>query len=201
MTVVRDKSALGHDGPIPVSQIDLLLTAQIAVAWAGEGGEEPRLNWWRTDLASEFGGQDLFQRLVPHTWRWAVFQGVREAARRRDVELRNQDNDPDRIISLYRLGFAVDEAADQRLQDLKRSGRAPLEALPGLRDVCTESWSSSEFADWVQGHGRANCVEAPIGRRLKGSPPESLDLLVRHLVAGLAPLAEAYPLPHYRRAT
>ena len=77
-------------GPIPLSDIDGLLTVQIAVAWAGEGGEEPRLGWWKSDLASEFGGHDLFKRLLPHTWEWAVLQAVREAARRRDAELRRQ---------------------------------------------------------------------------------------------------------------
>lgn len=201
MTVAHDTLAVGQDGPIPVSQIDFLLTSQLVVAWAGEGGEEPRLGWWRTDLASEFGGQDLFRRLLPHSWRWAVLQAVREAARRRDAELRSQDNDPDRIVSLYRFGFAVDERVDQRLLDLKRSGKDPLESLPGLRDVCSERWVLQQFADWVQGYGRANCVAAPIGRRLKGSPPDSLDLIVRNLVAALWPLADAYPLPHYRRMT
>ena len=201
MTVAHDMPAARPDGPIPASQIDFLLTAQLAVAWAGEGGEEPRLSWWRTDLASEFGGQDLFRRLLPHSWRWAVLQAVREAARRRDAELRSQDNDPDRIVSLYRLGFVVDERVDQRLQDLKRSGEGPLEALPGLRDVCTETWELQQFADWVQGFGRANCVEAPIGRRLKGNLPDALDLLVRNLISALWPLADAYPLPHYRRST
>ncbi len=46
--------------PIPVSDIDRLLTAQILVAWAGEGGEQKRLVWWRSDMTSEYGGQDLF---------------------------------------------------------------------------------------------------------------------------------------------
>ncbi len=78
----------GRPSPIPSSELDRVLTAQLALAWAGESGEEPRLRWWRSDLASEFGGEDLFQRLLPHTWRWAVLQGAREAARRRDAEAR-----------------------------------------------------------------------------------------------------------------
>ena len=57
------------DGPLPTSALDGALTAQLAVAWAGEKGEEPRLGWWRSDLASELGGEDLFRRLLPHTWR------------------------------------------------------------------------------------------------------------------------------------
>lgn len=47
----------------PNSVLDGILTLQLAVAWAGEAGEEPRLRWWRTDLAGEFGGRDLFERL------------------------------------------------------------------------------------------------------------------------------------------
>ncbi|GAB4568166.1 MAG: hypothetical protein Tsb0020_21310 [Haliangiales bacterium] len=46
--------------PLPLSEIDFALTAQIIIAWAGEGGEEPRLSWWRSDMVSEFGsdGED-----------------------------------------------------------------------------------------------------------------------------------------------
>ena len=69
------------------SEVDALLSAQIIVAWAGEGhvGDERRLGWWRSDLVSEFGGLDLFQRLLPTTAPWAVLQAVREAARRVDA--------------------------------------------------------------------------------------------------------------------
>ena len=201
MAVAENTTITRQPGPIPVSEIDLLLTVQIAVAWAGEGGEVPRLGWWKSDLVSEFGGEDLFKQLLPHTWQWAVLQAVREAARRRDAELRRQDNDPDRILSLYSLGFEVDEHIDERLRDLKREGRRPMEALPGLKDVLADDWQPGRFGDWVQGHGEANYVKAPIGRRIKGNPPESLSLAANHLVAGLWPLAGEYPLPHYRRAT
>ena len=201
MAVAENTATSRQTSPIPVSEIDRLLTVQIAVAWAGEGGETPRLGWWKSDLVSEFGGRDLFQRLLPHTWEWAVLQAVREAARRRDAELRRQDNNPDRILSLYSLGFEIDEHIDQRLQDLKGDGRCPAEALLGLKDVLADDWQPSRFGDWVQGHGEANCVKAPIGRRIKGNPPESLSLAVNHLVAALWPLGGEYPLPHYRRAT
>ena len=65
--------------PAPsTAALDLLLTAQIAVAWAGEGhvGDEPRLGWWRSNLTSEFGGLDLFERLLPRTFRWASYQAT-----------------------------------------------------------------------------------------------------------------------------
>lgn len=195
---------IAHPGPILASELDLLLASQVAVAWAGEngmGGDERRLGWWRSDLVSEYGGQDLFKRLLPHTWRWGMLQGVREVARRRDAQLRGQDHDPDRIVSLYRLGFEIDERVEQRWQDLKRSGKSPLEALPALRELLDEPWDSDRFGDWIQGHGEANFVKTPIGCRLRGAEPPSLDATVRSLVAGLWPLADEYPLPHYRRST
>ncbi len=58
---------------IPTSTLDHILTAQLLVAWAGEtGSDDPRLGWWASDLTSEFGGEDLFQQLLPSTWRWAT---------------------------------------------------------------------------------------------------------------------------------
>lgn len=185
--------------PIPMSDLDLALSAQLVVAWAGETGEEQRLGWWRSDLISEFGGEDLFRRLLPSTWRWAVLQGAREAARRRDAELRRQDHDPDRIISLYSFGFELDERLDERFQDLKRSGRDPLDALAGLAPL-RDGWSRPRFFEWVDGHGDAKASPTPIGRRIEGAAPSALEPLVRKLVAALAPAAESYPLPHFRRA-
>jgi len=195
---VENVPARSERAPIPVSDIDSALTSQLVVAWAGEAGEEPRLGWWRSDLVSEFGGQDLFSRLLPGTWRWAVLQGAREAARRTDTELRSHLHDPDRIISLFGLGFELDERVEERFQDLKHSGRTPDEALPGLA-VASDGWDPDHFWDWVSGHGRADAVASPVGRRLKGDPPTALGQQVRRLIAGLAPASESYPLPHYRR--
>lgn len=186
-------------GPVPISEVDFLLTAQLAVAWAGEGGEEPRLGWWRSDLVSEFGGEDLFKRLLPGTWQWAALQGARAAAIRRDRELRAHDHDPDRVLSLFGLGFETDERVDERLQQLKRSGQDPATALPGLSDAITSTWEATRFADWVIGHGETEFVASPVGRWIKGSPTGTLDLLVRRLVSALYPFSDEYPLPHYRR--
>jgi hypothetical protein len=184
--------------PIPASDVDRALTSQLVVAWAGETGEERGLRWWRSDLVSEYGGEDLFRRLLPSTWRWAVLQGAREAARTMDAEARRQDHDPDRLVSLFSLGFELDERIEERFQDLKRLSRVPEEALPGLT-IVSDGWDRNRFWDWVAGHGAPEATASPVGRRLKGSPPIALDQLVRKLIAGLAPESERYPLPHFRR--
>lgn len=186
--------------PIPKSELDRLLTAQLALAWAGETGEEPRLGWWRSDLTSEFGGEDFFQRLLPRTWKWATLQAAREAARRRDAELRAQDHNPDRLITLYHLGYELDERLDERLNELKASGQDPGDALPGLKDVVTKEWVPDRVAEWLGAGGDVQPVTAPVGRRLKGEPPASLELLAGQLLAACLPLTDSYPLPHYRRA-
>jgi hypothetical protein len=196
-----ESAATAQDRSLTITSavLDAILTAQLGVAWAGEAGDPPRLKWWRTDLASEFGGEDLFRQLLPHTWRWAVLEGAREAARRHDAELRARDADADRLVTLFRLGFELDERLDERLADHKRSGVAPLDALPGLRAVAGGEWSKTGFAAWAAGHGEAASSTVPVGRRLRGEPPVSPELLVNKLVAALSPLAEAYPMPHYRR--
>lgn len=186
--------------PVPTSTLDHILTAQLAVAWAGESGEEPRLGWWRTDLVSEFGGEDLFRRLLPATWRWAVLQGAREAARRHDAQRRGQEHDADRLVSLFHLGPELDDQLDERLQDLKRSGKTPTDALPGLREVLTAEWDAAAFSDWVSAHGNVDTVAAPAGRRLRGEAPAALDRGIDKLVSGLLPLAADYPLPHFRKS-
>lgn len=179
------------------TEIDTVLTAQLVVAWAGEGGEQPRLNWWRSDLCSEFGGEDLFRRLLPSTWVWATFQCAREAARRHDAALRSHDHNPDRMLSLFSFGFEDDERLEDRLQELKRSGRTPQQALPDLAEV-TATWDRDRFLSWVKNHGDPQATAAPVGRHIKSGPPEGLAARARLLVGALAPLADSYPLPHFR---
>lgn len=183
---------------LPDSALDALLTAQIAVAWAGEGGDPARLRWWRTFMVHEDGGLALFADLTPGTHRWAVFQGAREAARRVDAAMRARDADADRLYTLFRFGYEIDERLDERLLDHKRANPDPFAALPGLADVCTADWSVSAFTDWVAGHGAPGTVVAPAGRRLTGAPPSDVETRARHLVGALLPLSPAYPMPHYK---
>ena len=188
--------------PIPVSTIDLVLTTQLAVAWAGEEGEDPkRLGWWRSDLTSEYGGHDLFSRLLPKTWEWAALQAVREAARRTDDAGRSRHHDPDSLLTIFHLGFDVDERVDDRLAELKRSGANPAASLPGLAELTAAGWSARGFEDWIRGHGDSDYVKEPAGRRLKGTVSESLEVTMNRLAAACRPLSESYPLPYFRRPT
>lgn len=190
-----------------IEALDATLTAQLLVAWAGEGGEEPRLGWWSTDLASEFGGEDLFRRLLPDTWAWAVLEGAREAARRVDAELRARDHDPDAILSLFHLGFELDERLDERLADLKRGGAQPVACLPGL-GLLSAPWRRADFEAWLSRHPEPPTSPSSIGRRLRALPdvadpaaPAALSAVVAALVGGLRPLGPHYPLPHFRSET
>lgn len=185
---------------LPSSALDRILTAQMAVAWAGEGGETPRLGWWKTFMVDPDGGLALFEDLAPATYRWVVFQGAREAARRKDAAMRAQDHDPDRLYSLFRFGFEIDERVEERLQDHKRAGADPFVVLPGLKDLCEPRWSAARFAEWVAGHGSVNFVGGMAGRRLTGPMPSDVERRVDNLVAGLHPASPTYPSPHYATA-
>ena len=77
--------------------------------------------------------------------------------------------------------------------------------MPGLRDVFTEAWDPARFAEWIDGHGASvNTTTSPVGLRLTGEAPKSVERVVHNLVRALADaqgvVAAEYPLPHYRRS-
>jgi hypothetical protein len=182
---------------IPPADLDDILTLQLAVAWAGE--DAPRLGWWNTDLVSKYGGVALFDRLAPRTAVWAAYETAREAARRVDAERRSVDATPDHLISLFHLGFEVDEELEDRLLVLKHSGTPPSEALPRLAALPTE-WAGPAFAKWLTPGAAPKTVEEPSGLRLVGSAPAAAVERARIFSAALAGLPERYPCPHYRDA-
>lgn len=198
-TFDRQDAASAHSELLDHVTVDRILSAQLIVAWAGERGDPPRLGWWRSDLSSEFGGEDLFRRLLPHTWPWATLQATREVARRHDAQLRHQARDPDQLITLFALGWAIDEQVDERLAEHKRLAHPPTEALPGLATIIQSEWSASTFAAWVNEHDAVSTTAAPAGRRLVGDPPSDPIERVSRLIAALQPVGDAYPLPHYAR--
>jgi hypothetical protein len=179
-------------------QLDAILTHQLVVAWAGESGDdEPRLRWWETDMVSKYGGLALFQQLTPRSAHWAALEAAREAARRVDEKARSKDAEPDRLVSLFRFGFEIDEQLQDRLVDHKRRGKALEAALPQLARL-VRVWDRDQLVAWAKEGDKPNAVNEPSGRRLTGTPPVDPVQTARRLTHALVPLAEAYPFPHYR---
>lgn len=177
--------------------LDAILAVQFTVAWAGEGRCSPRrLGWWETDLVDEAGGGDFLARLLPQTHAWASLEAVREAGRRVDAKARGKMADPDRLRSLFFLGFAADEQLADRLSDLKRGSRPPAAALPLPLNLKAD-WDKDQLVGALRNGDVAYAV-VPGGRQLKGARPDSPEAMVRRLAAALVPLADQYPLPFYK---
>lgn len=183
---------------VPRAVLDQILVLQLLVAWAGEGASDPpRLGWWRTSLVDEFGGEDLFRRLTPRTWKWAVLEAARVAARSVDAVARSHATDGDQLRSLFHFGFTLDEQLDDRLAELKRSTPDPIEALPGMERT-RSSWDPAQFVAWLSALGPVTAVASSVGRRLKGELPADHAAAARMLAAAMAPVTPRYPAPHFK---
>lgn len=182
--------------PLSDRELDAILALQLTIAWAGEGRCEPkRLGWWETDLIDLAGGGDLLARLLPRTHVWAALEATREVARRTDAKARGRMANPDKMRSLFFLGFELDEQLGDRLAVHKREAQPPAKAL-SLR-VPLEAAFSREALSAALGHGDAAFTVVPGGRKLKGARPDSPADMATHLAAALVPFAESYPLPFY----
>lgn len=185
--------------PLPDATLDTILAVQLLLAWAGEGRCEPRrLGWWDTDLIDEAGGGDLFARLMPRTHAWASLEAAREAARRTDAKARSKMADPDKMRTLFFLGFDVDEQLDDRLAALKRDEPSPQTAL-SLLTTLSGPFQKEKLASLLRRDAGEQVVfdVVPGGRQIKGPRPTTPDSLVRRLAVALVPFAEQYPLPFY----
>ncbi len=183
--------------PLMDATLDAILATQLTVAWAGEGRSHPRrLGWWDTDLVDPNGGGDLFSRLLPQTAAWASLEAVREAARRVDARARGAMAAPDKLRSIFFLGFELDEQLSDRLAALKVGGKAPADALR-LPIALGATFDRQAVSDALGGRSAATFAVVPGGRLLAGAPPAAPNALVAQLAAALVPLAEQYPLPFY----
>jgi len=193
----------GFHGPgaarIDEAVLDEILAIQLTVAWAGEARTEPpRLGWWQTALNDDLGGRDLLRRLAPRTHAWATLEATRQAARKVDAALRAEAADADLLVSLFRLGFSVDEQLDDRLATHKRHEVAPCDALSLPFDLAAP-FDRKAFTVWLEGLAQPSAPEATaVGRRLRGAPAADALEVVRHLAASLVPLVDSFPAPHYR---
>lgn len=184
-------------------ELDEILAIQFAIAWIGEGGDEPRLNWWNTEVMSSFGGYDNLRELVPYSAKWLGFKTIREAARRVDEGLRLRASEPGNIYTLFRLGFELDEQLDYRLGELvqrKASLPALLKRVGWLEDPVQQEWRPDVVESWLKElvDKKMETKKESIGRRLVGGAPESVLLRMQCLASALLPLSESYSLPHYR---
>lgn len=191
------------------ADLDAILTLQLGVAYAGEHAAETgqpaaRLGWWNTDLYDEDGGIDLFSRLTPRTALWATLQAARIAAIAEDTKRRTAVlAKPDAAVSLFHLGFAVDEALEARLAHHKRSRIPPTEALPELAEILhtdPAAFDRSALSEWLLGGAAPpNVSEAPAGREIRDEAPRSPRARAQVLAAALLPLPAdgRYPTPHW----
>jgi hypothetical protein len=116
MVVAKEHVISAPTAPLAEAALDEILALQFLVAWAGEGRCKPRrLGWWDTDLVDPDGGGDLLARLAPRTHAWAALEAVREAARQTDTKARERHGEPDRVRTIFFLGFEVDEKVSARL--------------------------------------------------------------------------------------
>jgi hypothetical protein len=183
---------------LPPEVLDQVLALQLLVAWAGEGKTDPpRLGWWRTSLVDEFGGEDLFKRLMPRTWRWAVLEAARVAARSVDAAARSHAADGDLLLTLFHFGFSIDEQLDDRLAERKRSTEDPAEALPDLA-LTRQAWDREQFAGWLSALAPVSVAPSSVGLRLKAELPADHVASARMLAAAMAPVSERYPAPHFK---
>lgn len=151
-------------------------------------------------MVSKYGGLALLGQIAPRSAQWAAFEAAREAARRVEEKARSRDADPDRIVSLFRLGFEVDEQLQDRLVEHKRRGADVEVVLPRLSALVGE-WERDRFIAWArEGGDEPNVVSDPGGRRLTGAPPADRVVAARRLVRALVPPTGTYPFPHYRDA-
>ncbi len=179
------------------SGVDEILAIQLTVAWAGEGRCTPkRLGWWDTDLIDEAGGGDLFARLLPQTHAWASLEAAREVARRTDAKARSKMADPDKMRTLFFLGFELDEQLYDRLLALKVEGRPPAAALP-VRVPLTAEFSTDQLSRVFESGDAAFSI-VPGGRQLNAMWRDTPEAMVKQLAAALVPFAPQYPLPFFK---
>jgi len=183
----------------PDASVDAILALQLSVAWAGEGRSHPRrLGWWQTDLVDQEGGGDLLARLLPRTHVWASLEAVRDAARRVDERARKRSGTPDRLVTLFQLGFDLDERLAERVAYHRRHRSTPSDVL-GPNFIVGPTFDSAAFESFARGSASLPDVEdAPEGRLLLGAPPADPLERVQQLVAALVPFPAEYPMPHFR---
>lgn len=184
---------------IAPEELDVVLMLQLFISWAGEGlTDPPRLGWWSTQLLDEWGGEDLFKRLLPRTFEWALLEATRKATIQQDRQKRTNLAQSDRVRTLFFWGFDIDEKLEERLSFYKQNGSKPENVLNFPLDLRKE-FETKAFEQAIQSLcSKTTYKIVPEGREIKELIPESLAEAAKNLVSGLIPLADKYPMPFYR---
>ena len=184
---------------IAPEELDAVLMLQFFIAWAGEGlTDPPRLNWWSTQLLDEWGGEDLFKRLLPRTFEWALLEATRKVAIQADGRKRLNLAQPDRVCTLFFWGFGIDEKLEERLLFHKQDCSQADNVLNFPLDLKND-FEKKAFKQAIQKlNPEVEYKIVPERREIKGTTPESIADAAKNLVSGLIPLADKYPMPFYR---
>ncbi|MDJ0745661.1 MAG: BREX-6 system BrxE protein [Xenococcaceae cyanobacterium MO_167.B27] len=184
---------------IAPEELDVVLMLQFFVSWAGERLTDPsRLGWWSTQLLDEWGGEDLFKRLFPITFEWALLEAVRKVAIQADKQKRINLAQPDNVCTLFFWGFGIDEKLEERLSFHKQNASNPYDILNFPLDL-KEDFEEKVFEQAIQKFNpEVKYKIVPEGREIKGVIPELIADAAKNLVSGLIPLADRYPMPFYR---
>jgi hypothetical protein len=138
-------------------------------------------------------------RLLPRTAVWAGLEAVRDAAIRVDAKARRALPDPDKVRTLFFLGFELDEQLGDRLRQLKQSTDTPAQALHLLADP-SGVFNPDAFAAAL-GSSESTYTVVPAGRQLRSALPATPADVVRALAAALVPFQPNYPMPFFRLPT
>lgn len=184
---------------IAPEELDAVLMLQCLVGWTGEGlTDPPRLNWWSTQLLDEWGGEDLFKRLLPRTFEWALLEATRKVAIQADRRKRTSLAQPDRVCTLFFWGFGIDEKLEERLLLHKQNCSQPYDVLNFPLDL-KEEFEEKAFKEAIRSlDSEISFRIVPEGREIRGEIPESIAHAAKNLVFGLIPLTDKYPMPFYR---
>lgn len=197
--IQTDSDTTKLETAIAPEELDVVLMLQCLVGWAGEGlTDPPRLNWWSTQLLDEWGGEDLFKRLFPRTFEWALLEATRKVAIQLDRRKRTSLAQPDCVCTLFFWGFGIDEKLEERLILHKQNRNQPYDVLNFPLDL-REEFEEKAFKEAIQSLNSEIAFKiVPEGREIKQTIPESIADAAKNLISGLIPISGEYPMPFYR---
>lgn len=137
----------------------------------------------------------MLARLLPRTHQWAGLSLARRAAGRVDALGRQHLAAPDRVRTLFHLGFEIDEQLCDQVARYRRQEAQAREVLFD-RFAIGYPWSLDAFTAYLQRLPAVKIKETAAGRRITTKAKSAVEQ-VRLLAAALLPLKAQYPLPYF----